>query len=34
VGNGGNSGSPGSIYFTAGLDGESHGLFGALSPAP
>ena len=29
-----NSGSGNSLYFTAGPDGESHGLFGRLEPAP
>jgi uncharacterized protein (TIGR03118 family) len=32
VGNGGNGGSTGAVYFTAGLFGETHGLFGSLSP--
>ena len=31
VGNGGNGGATNTVYFTAGLFGESHGLFGALS---
>jgi len=31
VGNGGNGGDSATIYFTAGLDHESHGLFGSLS---
>ena len=31
--NGGPSGDPGSLYFTAGPDDESHGLFGKLEPA-
>lgn len=31
-GNGGNGGDPNKLYFTAGLDGESHGLFGSLEP--
>jgi uncharacterized protein (TIGR03118 family) len=31
-GNGGNGGRPGTLYFTAGPDGESHGLFGSLDP--
>jgi uncharacterized protein (TIGR03118 family) len=29
-----NSGSANTLYFTAGPDGESHGLFGNLVPAP
>jgi uncharacterized protein (TIGR03118 family) len=32
VGNGGAGGDRGTIYFTAGLDNEQHGLFGALTP--
>jgi len=31
MGNGGGGGSSDGIYFTAGPDGESHGLFGLLS---
>ena len=31
-GNGGRGGVPGTLYFTAGPDGESHGLFGSLNP--
>ena len=31
-GNGGRGGVPGTLYFTAGPDGESHGLFGSLKP--
>ena len=31
-GNGGNGGHPGTLYFTAGPNGESDGLFGSLSP--
>ncbi|PYI81136.1 MAG: TIGR03118 family protein, partial [Verrucomicrobia bacterium] len=31
-GNGGRAGVPGTLYFTAGPDDESHGLFGALEP--
>ena len=34
VGNGGNGGSNQSVYFTAGPDHETHGLFGILSPVP
>jgi uncharacterized protein (TIGR03118 family) len=33
-GNGGSAGSNSLLYFTAGPDDESHGLFGVLSPAP
>jgi uncharacterized protein (TIGR03118 family) len=33
VGNGGNGGAANTVYFTAGLFGESHGLFGALTSA-
>jgi uncharacterized protein (TIGR03118 family) len=32
VGNDGNGGSSQTIYFTAGLDHENHGLFGSLAP--
>lgn len=32
-GNGGRAGVPDTLYFTAGPDDESHGLFGSLSPA-
>jgi len=31
VGNGGNGGDKNTVYFTAGLFGESHGLFGSLT---
>ncbi len=31
VGNGGNGGDSQTVYFTAGLDHESHGLFGSLT---
>ena len=31
-GNGGKAGRPQTLYFTAGPDGESHGLFGSLDP--
>jgi uncharacterized protein (TIGR03118 family) len=34
IGNGGNGGSLNTLYFTAGPDGENHGLFGALTAAP
>jgi uncharacterized protein (TIGR03118 family) len=33
-GNNGNAGSSSLLYFTAGPDDESHGLFGVLTPAP
>lgn len=33
-GNGGRAGRPGTLYFTAGPNGESNGLFGALDPVP
>ena len=28
------AGRPGTLYFTAGPEGESHGLFGAIDTAP
>ena len=31
-GNGGKAGRPGTLYFTAGPNGESNGLFGSLDP--
>ena len=31
-GNGGSAGPATTLYFTAGLDGETHGLFGTLTP--
>jgi uncharacterized protein (TIGR03118 family) len=31
VGNGGKGGDAGTVYFTAGLDHETHGLFGSLT---
>jgi uncharacterized protein (TIGR03118 family) len=35
VGNGGNGGAANTVYFTAGLDHEMHGLFGSLrTPLP
>jgi uncharacterized protein (TIGR03118 family) len=34
VGNGGNGGSTQLVYFSAGPDGETHGLFGSLSSVP
>jgi uncharacterized protein (TIGR03118 family) len=33
-GNGGNGGDVNTLYFTAGLEGELHGLFGSLDPVP
>ncbi len=30
-GNGGSGGDPHTLYFTAGIDGETHGLFGSLA---
>ncbi len=33
LGNGTIAGVPGTLYFTAGPDSESHGLFGSLEPA-
>jgi uncharacterized protein (TIGR03118 family) len=33
VGNGGNGGDANKVYFTAGLFGETHGLFGSLAAA-
>ena len=32
VGNGGSGGATNTVYFTAGLDHETHGLFGSLTP--
>jgi uncharacterized protein (TIGR03118 family) len=32
VGNGGSAGSSSMVYFTAGIDGQTHGLLGALTP--
>jgi uncharacterized protein (TIGR03118 family) len=34
VGNGGNGGDANTVYFTAGIFDESHGLFGSLAPPP
>ncbi len=31
-GNGVNGGDPGTLYFTAGIGEEEHGLFGSLKP--
>lgn len=33
-GNGAAGGDPNSVYFTAGLSGEAHGLFGSITAAP
>jgi len=33
-GNGGNGGSPGTLYFANGINGETAGLFAALTPVP
>lgn len=33
-GNGGNGGDTNTLYFTAGPDGEQHGIFGSLAEAP
>lgn len=33
-GNGGNGGSPNTLYFAAGIQGETQGLFGSISPVP
>jgi hypothetical protein len=30
-GGSGNDGSPNTLYFTDGIDGETHGLFGAIT---
>jgi uncharacterized protein (TIGR03118 family) len=32
VAQGGNNGTPGTLYFTAGPDDETHGLFGQINP--
>ena len=32
VGNGGAGGATNTVYFTAGIDNEMHGLFGSLTP--
>jgi uncharacterized protein (TIGR03118 family) len=34
LGNGGNGGDQNTLYFTAGPNGESDGLFGSLAPSP
>jgi uncharacterized protein (TIGR03118 family) len=33
-GNGGNGGNLNTLYFTAGIDMETHGLFGSIQPIP
>jgi uncharacterized protein (TIGR03118 family) len=33
-GGGGRDGSPSTLYFTDGIDGETHGLFGAIESVP
>jgi uncharacterized protein (TIGR03118 family) len=33
-GGSGNDGSPNTLYFTDGIDGETHGLFGAIESVP
>jgi uncharacterized protein (TIGR03118 family) len=33
-GNGGNGGERNALYFTAGIEDETHGLFGRLTPIP
>ena len=33
-GTGGSNGSPNTLYFTDGIDGETHGLFGAIEATP
>src|SRR5262245_24797016 len=33
-GGGGQDGSPNTLYFTDGIDGETHGLFGAIESVP
>ena len=33
-GGGGGDGSPNTLYFTDGIDGETHGLFGAIESVP
>jgi uncharacterized protein (TIGR03118 family) len=34
VGNGGNGGLPDHLYFAAGIDDETHGLFGSIAAVP
>jgi hypothetical protein len=33
-GNGGNGGRANTLYFTAGIEDEAHGLFGSISAIP
>jgi hypothetical protein len=33
-GGGGNDGSPNTLFFTDGIDGETHGLFGEITSVP
>jgi uncharacterized protein (TIGR03437 family) len=33
-GNGGSGGDPNTLYFAAGIQNETHGLFGAIAPPP
>jgi uncharacterized protein (TIGR03118 family) len=33
-GNGGNAGPTTTLFFTAGIDDEAHGLFGTITPIP
>jgi hypothetical protein len=33
VSQGGNNGDPGILFFTAGPDDETHGLFGQINPS-
>jgi uncharacterized protein (TIGR03118 family) len=33
-GGGGSNGDPNTLYFTDGIDGETHGLFGAITSEP
>ena len=33
-GTGGSNGNPNTLYFTDGIDGETHGLFGAIEATP
>jgi len=33
-GGSGSDGSPNTLYFTDGIDGEHHGLFGAITSVP
>jgi hypothetical protein len=33
-GNGAGAGPKTTLFFTAGIDGEQHGLFGTITPVP